>query len=311
MIGLLRTSGIRLAFAWAVVLSPVAALGQDAEQENLGVSRNARGPAVAGRAPGLWVRNALDGPEITQTQEEAETPSRLQGVYIDLLDAVFAELNLLIPQLPSILNPDGGGGGGVGTLVITEIANNGTNSFVEVYNPGGVRIELDDWAFCKLGTCSGPNELVGQAMESDDVRVFQLGGLRDPNDDFVNGLVSLEVDDSLGELALYNLADAGSRVPEDEPGAIRGYARWSEQPIQSFGLEDVAVEQGRWGLNTSIESSLPNQAFQLRADSVNVGGRAEDFIVVSFESNSLGDLTNPASDESGTTEGDGSTPTSP
>ena len=33
-------------------------------------------------------------------------------------------------------------------VLITEIANDGTNTFVELHNPGTVTVELNGWALC-------------------------------------------------------------------------------------------------------------------------------------------------------------------
>ena len=269
------------------IAQPRVASAQDAGQSNGAVTQNAKGPAVASRAPGLWVRAALGGPEITQSITDAETPSRLQGVYIDLINALFVGLNQLVPFLPALFDPIDGPPTGVGDLIITEIANDGTNTFVEVYNPGSIRIEMDAWAFCKVDGCTGPTELAGRVMERDDVLVFQLSGQFDS--DFANGVTTLQVGTTLDDLGLYDFTGADSRDPTDRV-ALRDYVQWGEF-FGTFGLEEIATSAGLWVANTSVNSSLANMSFQLNEDSLTIGGTAEDYTIVPFSQNSLGQVT--------------------
>jgi len=67
--------------------------------------------------------------------------------------------------------------------------------------------------------------------------------------------------------------------------------------FQSFGLEDVAVSAGLWVVRTSVEDSVANNSFQLISSRLNLGGTAEDYIVVPFAEHSLGVIT---SDDLGT-----------
>ncbi len=280
----------RWVLVFAVVLAfayPHAAFGQDAGQPNGAVTQNAKGPAVAARAPGLWVRDAINGPEITQTVADVEAPSRQQGVYIDLINALFIGLNQFIPFLPALFDPVGGPATGVGDLIITEIANDGTNTFVEVFNPGSIRIELDAWAFCKVDGCTDPTELAGRVMERDDVLVFQLSGQFDS--EFANGVTTLQVGTTLDDLGLYDFTGADARSPTDRV-AMRDYVQWGDF-FGSFGLEEIATSAGLWVVNSSIESSLANMSFQLNADSLTIGGTAEDYTIVPFAQNTLGQVT--------------------
>ena len=275
---------------FAVVLAvaqPRAAFAQDAGQANGAVTQNAKGPAVAARAPGLMIRAAINGPEITQTVADVEAPSRQQGVYIDLINALFVGLNQFIPFLPALFDPIGGATTGAGNLIITEIANDGTNTFVEVFNPGSIRIELDAWAFCKVDGCTGPTELAGRVMERDDVLVFQLSGQFDS--DFANGVTTLQVGTTLDDLGLYDFTGADSRSPTDNV-ALRDYVQWGDF-FGTFGLEEIATSAGLWVVNTSISSSLANMSFQLNADSLTIGGTAEDYTIVPFAQNTLGQVT--------------------
>ncbi len=277
-----------LVFAVVIaVAQPRAAFAQDAGQPNGAVTQNAKGPAVAARAPGLMIRDAINGPEITQTVADVEAPSRQQGVYIDLINALFIGLNQFIPFLPALFDPVGGATTGVGDLIITEIANDGTNTFVEVFNPGSIRIELDAWAFCKVDGCTGPTELAGRVMERDDVLVFQLSGQFDSA--FANGVTTLQVGTTLDDLGLYDFTGADSRTPTDNV-ALRDYVQWGDF-FGSFGLEEIATSAGLWVVNTSIGSSLANMSFQLNEDSLTIGGTAEDYTIVPFAQNTLGQVT--------------------
>lgn len=257
-----------------------------AQETNQGVSQNARGSAVASRSPGLRIRAALGGPQITQSREEAETPTRLQGIYINIINAVFVGFNQLIPFLPELF-PEAGGPAGIDDLVITEIANDGTNTFVEIFSPGAVRIELDNWAFCIAEQCTEPGELVGRVMEQNDVIVMQLGGQFDGA--LANGVVTLQISPTIGELALHDFTGATGRDPTDQVAMV-DYLQWGDI-FQSFGLEDTASAAGLWIIGTSIESSLVNNSFQLDRDRASTGGRADDYIVVPFSQQTLGTLT--------------------
>jgi len=270
-----------LAVAWPNAASAQTTLG---EESTKGSWEYAKGPAVAARAPGLWVRAGIAGPEITQTVEDDEVPTPLQGVFIDLINAVFVGLNQFIPFLPALFDPVGGPTTGVGDLIITEIANDGTNTFVEVYNPGSIRIEMDAWAFCKVDGCTGPTELAGRVMERDDVLVFQLSGQFDS--DFANGVTTLQVGTTVDDIGLYDFTGADSRDPTDRV-ALRDYVQWGDF-FGTFGLEEIATSAGLWVVNSSIESSLANMSFQLNEDSLTIGGTAEDYTIVPFAQNSLG-----------------------
>ncbi len=281
----------------AVLASPAVGVAQEDQAGSKAVNQNAKGPAVAARAPGLMVRDAINGPQIVQSEAEGDAPSRQQRVLIDIINTLFLGLNQLIPFLPAILEPIDGAPTGVGNLVITEVANDGTNTFVEIFNPGSIRIELDNWAFCKLDGCTGPGELAGRVMERDDVLVLQLSGQFDSQ--FANSVITLQVGTTADDIGLYDFTGAEARDPLDRV-ALRDYLQWSEF-FQSFGLEDVAVSAGLWVTNTSIET-LANNSFQLRADRLSLGGVADDYIVVPFAQHSLGQPT-PAELESAASSG--------
>jgi len=270
-----------------VVAQPRTAVAQDEGQPSKAVWLYSKGPAVAARAPGVWVRAGISGPAITQTDEDVLVPTPLQGIFIDLINAVFVGLNQLVPFLPALFDPVGGATTGVGDLIITEIANDGTNTFVEVFNPGSIRIELDAWAFCKVDGCTGPTELAGRVMERNDVLVFQLSGQFDS--DFANGVTTLQVGTTLDDLGLYDFTGADSRTPTDRV-ALRDYVQWGDF-FGTFGLEEIATSAGLWAVNTSISSSLANMSFQLNADSLTIGGTAEDYTIVPFAQNTLGQVT--------------------
>lgn len=266
---------------------PAAALAQDDGQSSKAVTRYAKGPAVAARAPGLMVRAALGGPQITQTRADRDAPSRQQRVFIDIINALFIGLNQFVPLLPSIFQQIDGAPSGVGDLVITEIAHDGTNAFIEIINPSSIRVELDNWAFCKVDGCTAAGELAGLVMERDDVQVFQLTGQFDGA--LANNVISLQVGTAVDDIGLYDFTGADGRDPFDRV-ALRDYVQWGDF-FSSFGLEDVAVAAGIWVINSSIESSLANNSFQLQPDRVSIGGTADDYVVVPFAQHSLGQLT--------------------
>ncbi len=266
---------------------PLGVLAQQTTttEQTKAVDKNAKAAAVTGRAPGLWIQKALGGVNITQTQAEHDQPTRLQGVYVDLLNLFFTALNTVIPLLPTLFQ-ENGQPAGVGDLVITEVANDGTNSFVEIYNPSGLQIQLDNWAFCKVDQCTGEKELEGRVMTSNSILVFQLGGTFDSS--LANGVVTLQVGTTADEIGLYDFTGATSRNQLDRVSMV-DYVKWGN-PLQTLGLEDVATVTG-WLTQTSIDSRLQNDSFQLARDHVSTGGRAENYIVVPFTQNSLGQLT--------------------
>lgn len=265
---------------------PAAAPAQD-DGQSKAVTRYSKAPAVAARAPGRMVRAAVGGPQITQSRADRDAPSRQQGIYIDIINTLFIGLNQFIPLLPSIFQQIDGVPSGVGDLVITEIAHDGTNAFIEIINPSSIRVELDNWAFCKVDGCTGAGELAGLVMERDDVQVFQLTGQFDGA--LANNVISLQVGTAVDDIGLYDFTGADSRDPSDRV-ALRDYVQWGDF-FSSFGLEDVAVAAGIWVINSSIESSLANNSFQLQPNRVSIGGTADDYVVVPFAQHSLGQLT--------------------
>lgn len=269
----------------AVLCLPQSVLAQDSGSKAVNV--NGKAGAVAARAPGLMVRAAIAGPQVTQTRADRDQPSRQQGVLIDIINAIFVQLNQLVPLLPTLLQFGDGSPSGVGDLVITEIANDGTNTFIEVFNPSSFRIELDNWALCKLDGCTNPNELAGLVMEQDDVVVFQLSGQFDSQ--LANSVTTLQVGTAVDDIGVYDFTGADSRDPTDTI-ALRDYLQWGDF-FESFGLEDVAVSAGLWVVRTSVEDSLANNSFQLDPSRLNLGGTADDYIVVPFDDNSLGRIT--------------------
>lgn len=282
--------GLHWLLVTVVVVSstwPAAALAQDDGQGSKSVKVYAKGPAVAARAPGLWVRAALGVPEVFQTRADRDAPSRQQGIFIDIINALFIGLNQFVPLLPSIFQQIDGAPSGVGDLVITEIAHDGTNAFIEIINPSSIRVELDNWAFCKLDGCTAVGELAGLVMERDDVQVFQLTGQFDGA--LANNVISLQVGTAVDDIGLYDFTGADDRDPSDRV-ALRDYVQWGDF-FSSFGLEDVAVAAGIWVTNSSIESSLTDSSFQLQPDRVSIGGTADDYVVVPFAQHSLGQLT--------------------
>ncbi len=269
----------------ALLCLPEPVLAQDSSSNAVNV--NAKAAAVAARAPGLWIRAGIGGPQVSQTRADRDQPSRQQGVLIDMINAIFVGLNQLIPLLPTLLQVGDGAPSGVGDLIITEIANDGTNTFIEVFNPSSFRIELDNWALCKEDGCTSPNELAGLVMEQDDVMVFQLSGQFDSQ--FANSVTTIQVGTAVDDIGVYDFTGADTRDPTDTI-ALRDYLQWGDF-FESFGLEDVAVSAGLWVVRTSVEDSLANNSFQLIPSRLNLGGTADDYIVVPFDQHSLGRIT--------------------
>ena len=94
----------RWIFVFAVVLAvahPTAAFAQVnlPQESNQGSWQNAKGPAVASRAPGLWVRAGISGPVITQTNEDVLVPHQLTKFGVS--GGVQSEV-LHFPPLPEV-----------------------------------------------------------------------------------------------------------------------------------------------------------------------------------------------------------------
>ncbi|MCG3138372.1 MAG: hypothetical protein HJJLKODD_02235 [Phycisphaerae bacterium] len=271
---------------------------QEAVAGSSGSWQNAKGEAVAARRPGLWIQAALGGPEITQTQEEAEAPNRLQQLTIDTLNILFQGLNQLIPLLPQLL---GGSDvpAGVNDVIITEIANNGTNTFIELYNPGAVRILLDNWALCIVNECTTENELAGRVLEGRQLVVLQLGGTLDG--DIANGVVTIQVGATADDLGLYDFTGTTQRDPDDQTSIV-DYLQWSTTTQSIGGLEDIAAAAGLWVRGTRIRSSLANRSFQLAENRLSAGGSANDYQILDFNADSLGSLQPATTTQPSTTE---------
>ena len=97
-----------LGFVYPQLFMIVLAFTVNESQAAVHAPRISQRPAVAARAPGLMIRAAINGPEITQSFVDAEAPSRQQGVYIDLINALFIGLNQFIPFLPALFEAFGG-----------------------------------------------------------------------------------------------------------------------------------------------------------------------------------------------------------
>jgi len=81
-----------------VVLPAMSALGQtSAAGQSTSVRTNAKGAAVAARAPGTWIKQALAGRQITATADDH--PDLQQELLIALIDEFFNVINDLITML--------------------------------------------------------------------------------------------------------------------------------------------------------------------------------------------------------------------
>jgi hypothetical protein len=276
------------------VVLPCTSLGQTAPPAGGG------GGLAIEHNPGVILDRLLDGPQITETDPLAE--DRLPGLLAASVTALFAGLNQIIPVLPwdEIFGGDGNGGtGGSGRVVLTEVANDGMNSFVEIFNPGGIRLDLDGWAVCTDADVRECQRLSGLAMEPGETLVLQLGGSPDPV--VFDQFLFLEVAEGQGELALYNF-EMLTDIDPLEPSAMRAYITWGPPLLNPTELQDVALDAVLWRRLDSVseDDGLRDTAIQLVASRQPVGGlSADDYIVVPFDDNTLGSTNVAVPDTSG------------
>ncbi len=272
-----------------------SAFGQvGAEAGSQGAAINGDSSAFATRSPGRRLQELLGGPTITETSETIAEASPSDddlknAAIFGVISVLFTLLNQILPVLPAAL-AGGGDGGGIltnNTIVISELADDGNNAVIEIFNPGAIRVEMDGWAFCTSDECS--NRLNNVVLEPSDVLVVQLDGNFDPT--IANTLVSLRVSPDVGEIALYNFGSSPSD-PTDA-SAMVDYLQWGGV-ISTFDLQGIASQRALWpnAQNSSIDNSLANNSFQLAPSlTQQAGRRAGDYIVVSFSTNSLGQAT--------------------
>jgi hypothetical protein len=257
------------------------------------------------RAPGILVRegitNFLQGPEITRP--EPVKPNYRLLLTDELLRNVFAQLNVLISLLPTVLQPGnvvpppggniGGGGGNfgggqIGQLVMTEIAHNGSVAFVELLNLSGVQTRINGFRFAD-GSSVSP-ALPQIELDLNDTIVIQLGG--ETQNSLADVLLGFRVQSvNVGELALYNFQSAPEgELPTEDSSFMIDYIQWNNDPRQdpTPPLESVASQANLWTSIDFINTSLSGMSFRLNADAerrINTGSR--DFDIVPFAENTL------------------------
>jgi hypothetical protein len=173
------------------------------------------------------------------------------------------------------------------------------NSFVEIFNPGGIRLDLDGWAVCTDADVRECQRLSGLAMEPAETLVLQLGGNPDPAT--FDQFLFLEVAEGQGELALYNF-EMLTDIDPLEPTAMRAYITWGPPLLNPTELQDVALDAVLWRRLDSVseDDGLRDSAIQLVASRQPVGGlSADDYIVVPFDDNTLGSTNVAVPDTSG------------
>ncbi len=260
------------------------------------------------RRPGLLVQAGIvrhqQGPEITDPA--IPDPNFRRILLNDLLQNIFAQLNVLIPILPGVLFPqdgagggDGGAGGGGGNVggnvnlalddvVMTEIAHNGNVAFVELLNITGVQISVEGFRFSD-GINTSP-ALPSILMFRDETIVVQLAG--ETQSEMADIFLQYRLQSvNSGELALYNFRNAADGAfPIDDPNAMLDYVQWNNDiQQQNLPLEATASAANLWSTVDFVQSSLTNMSFRLNADAERRNNtRSQDIVVVPFAENTLG-----------------------
>lgn len=277
-----------------VLFAGTSAFGQFVD-DGAGPGQNAGRPGF--RSPGILVQNGIvsfnQGPEITQPDEN--DPDLRLEVINEFFRNIFAQLNVLINLLPTLLNPGtgipggGGGGGQVDQIVMTEIAHNGNVVFVELLNLSGIQTRLNGFRFSDGDTVSPPLPQI--ELDRDDSIVVQLGGeTQNSLADFIIGFRVQSL--STGELALYNFDGLdGDAFPIEDSSFITDYIQWNNDPTDDRDptLEAVATQANLWNSVDTIPSSLSSNTFRLAADAERRDGtRSADITVLPFSDNTLG-----------------------
>lgn len=249
------------------------------------------------RRPGLMVQagiaNHVAGPEITAS--ESPDPNFRVRLLTELLTNVLAQLRLVIGFLPTLLDggsglPGGGsiGGGGVDTLIITEIAHNGDVALVELVSRSPLRLSLDGWHFADEGGVS--RSLPPIVLERNESVVIQLG--IEDQDPLADALLDFRIQSlSAGELALYDFSQStGGLLPIEDSRLMVDYVQWnSDDRDRDPPLEAIATDANLWSGVDAIRFSLSNMSFRLTASAEGrTSSSSREFIVVPFAENTLG-----------------------
>jgi len=261
--------------------------------------------------PGLRVQAGIarhnQGPDISDPGP-ADPEYRIAALD-ELLRNLFAQLNVLIDFLPSILDPGttpgGGGGGGVNDLVMTELAHNGDVAFVELLNRSPLRLSLEGWVFSD-GTTVSPS-LPPLQIERDETIVVQLGG--DSQSDLADFVMGFRLQNlPAGELALYDFSGVSAGLlPIENANLMIDYIQWNnEDRERDPPLEVVAAQANLWTAIDAIPVALTNQSFRLNATAESRDSTSSsDFTVVDFSANTLGTPESQSTPQSVSGDGDG------
>ena len=249
------------------------------------------------RRPGLMVQAGIANYLARPVPTARESPDLNYRVNLltELITNVLAQLRLVIGFLPTFLDggsglPGGGsfGGGGVDTLVITEIGHNGSVVFVELLSRAPLRFSLSGWHFADESGVSP--SLPPIVLERNESVVIQLGGeVQDPLADTILGFRVQSL--SAGELALYDFSQStGGLLPIENSRLMVDYVQWNnDDRDRDPPLEDIAVDANLWSGVDAIRSSLSNMSFRLTAGAEGrTSSSSREFIVVSFGENTLG-----------------------
>lgn len=248
------------------------------------------------RAPGAVVRagiaSAINGPEITQP---APPEIRLrENLLVDLIQNLLATLAGIVPLIPSDgdgnppPNDGGSGSGDVRNIVMTEIANDGNVTFVELLNRGPIQVRLTGLRFSD-GMQVSPSLPVVE-LDRNATLVVQLGG--ETQRDFADLLLGFRIQSlSAGELALYDFSrDLTEPFMVEDSTLMIDYLEWSNATLEPDPpLESVAVSANLWNGIDFVPTTLSNMSFRLAADAESrrsTGSR--DYMVVAFDENTLG-----------------------
>lgn len=189
-----------------------------------------------------------------------------------------------------------------GTIAITELAGDGTNTYVELYNTGDLEISLTDWWLC-LNPEFKYEEIAAESCDvlaGREVLVIQLGGtLNSSLADHAITISPATLD--VGDIGLY----VGEVVSFDEANYIREYLQWGAAGQER---ENVGAEAGLWNEGSYVDASLADGSVQLVEGAVDLPlTEIDSLFVTPFSEHSLGVFPNPAPSSDGAgDEGDGS-----
>ena len=183
-------------------------------------------------------------------------------------------------------------------VLITELANDGSNTFIELYNPGAGPADLTGWFLCHVFNYTLPGTLDGMSIDPGKTLVLQISG--EPLDPVhADALIDWPVfgtDFSSGDMGLYD--SVNFHLPED----LVDFLQWSEA---GQGREPEADEACLWTAGDFIPAPLTGATLQLSADA-GAGGLtgSDDYQVHSFALNNLKVYPPPPPTANGDSDGD-------